>query len=621
MSTRNVLYENESTIRQAGDTLSAQPSGRLPRKPRKSAAIFRRTSKLSRRRQRQDTCATLSNAYEALSYAWGFQEYTAQILLNERPFKVSLTLELALRRLRHPKQLQKIWVDAICIDQENPEVKEGQIRQMQHIYANASRVVVWLGESSADSDQGLAFAKELSKLDDKEGGLKLANSSYVPSVPAAAKELVSTCNVQSWSALHRLLSRTWWLRAWVVQEVVVAKDVIALCGGISISWRNLSQAIKITYGTTVQYFRLLENTPRLPIHSEHYFISEPRHCQAAFDLILDRERGDGIVDTSAGGSLVWLHSNRQRLCKFPHDKIYSILGLTSTVFQGSILIDYSQAIARLYISVVKASIMETKSLNILFLSQHSISHPELPSWMPDWRFVQCWVIFNWGTLSHSWKTYARFSTDLSELRVKGVVIDAVVKSQLELQILPGLHKTNINPDASGHLADQPDSIYQWFITPEGLDDLFIPALSLWSDKDLITDNGALLNIFLKLLSIKQSPASFDPNWHRKTTLSPNSNSVQLPGMTDFQELQSRLEYLIISGTIIATRNGLAIVPDITQPGDVVCLLSGCDAPVILRRRTDGAFSFIGDAFIRSDQLGYGRVPNELLSKFEYMVLK
>jgi hypothetical protein len=317
------------------------------------------------------TSSALPNAYEALSYAWGIQEYKAQILLNEQPFKITPTLEHALRRLRYPEQPRKIWVDAICIDQENPEEKGGQIRQMRHIFANASRVVVWLGESSADSEQGLAFAKELSKLDVEEGGLAVKTPSYVPFVPAAAKELLSTSNIPSWSAFHRLLSRTWWLRAWVVQEVVVAKDLMFLCGGISISWRELSQAIKITRGT-YDNFRLLENTLSLPIHSEYYFISNNRHCQAAFDLILDREKGGGILDTPELGSLQWLCSNRQRLCKFPHDKIYSILGLTSTIFQRSISIDYIRSIDHLYKSVVKASIIETKSLNILCHSQSSI---------------------------------------------------------------------------------------------------------------------------------------------------------------------------------------------------------------------------------------------------------
>lgn len=414
-----------------------------------------------------------------------------------------------------------------------------------------------------------------------------------------------------------------------MQEVVVAEDLMFLCGGISISWRELSQAIKITRGT-YDNFRLLKNTLSLPIDSEYYFISNSRQCQAAFDLILDREKGDGILGTLGTlgtwklGSLQWLFSNRQRLCKFPHDKIYSILGLTSTIFQHSISIDYSRSIDHLYKSVVKASIIETKSLNIVCHSQSSIWHPEFPSWMPDWRLEQRCVIFISNTLSHSWKTYARFSRDLSELRVKGIVIDAVVETQLELQLLPGLHKSDVILDASGHLAIKPDSICYWTITPEILHELYIPALSLWSAEDLRNDDIANLNIFLKLLSMKRSPAFFDQDWHRKTTLSPNSNSLQSLGMTDFQEFQSSLENRLVSRTVIATRNYLAIAPDITQLGDVICLLSGCDAPVILRPRTNGTFTFIGDAFIGSDQLGqdrmHERLDDELLSKFEYMVL-
>lgn len=204
------------------------------------------------------------------------------------------------------------------------------------------------------------------------------------------------------------------------------------------------------------------------------------------------------------------------------------------------------------------------------------------------------------------------------------MIDTVVETQLELQLLPGLDKTDVALDASGHLVIKPDSTSWWNITPEILHELYIPALSLWSAEDLRNCDRANLNIFLKLLSMKRSPTFFDQDWHRKTTLSPNSNSLQSLGMTDFQEFTSSLEDKLVSRTVIATRNYLTIAPDITQPGDVICLLSGCDAPVILRPRTTGTFTFIGDAFIGSDQSGqdqmFERLNGELLSKFGYIVL-
>lgn len=281
----NVLWDDEPTIRRTRNYLSSQPSPSLARKPRKSAAQFRRRTKSLRRRHGQDSFSIIPNAYEALSYAWDNQRFEAQISLNEQPFKVMPTLEQALHRLRDPEQPRKIWIDAICIDQENPEEKVDQIRQMQNIFADAVQVIVWLGERSADSDEGFMFAKKLSELGLAEGGLEANDFSDV--VPIAAKELLFQSHIPSWSALHRLLSRTWWLRAWVVQEVVAAKSVTFLCGGTFISWKELSQAVIITRHT-YDLFRLLKNAPSQLINSEYYFISNNTNCQAAFNLVSDR---------------------------------------------------------------------------------------------------------------------------------------------------------------------------------------------------------------------------------------------------------------------------------------------------------------------------------------------
>ncbi|RDW74904.1 hypothetical protein BP6252_06046 [Coleophoma cylindrospora] len=619
----NILCDNDPTSQRAGNSLSSQPS-RSSRKPRKSAAQFRRKSKLSQRRRGQDAPSVPLDSYEAISYAWGSQISEAQILLNGQPFGITPTLELALRRLRYLRLPRKVWIDAICIDQENPEEKVGQIRQMKNIFADAERVIVWLGESSADSDLGLAFAKELSILGIAEGGLVAADFSY--GVPSAAKKLLSTSYIPSWIALHRLLSRSWWLRAWVVQEVVVAKNVMFLCGGTCISWDALSQAIIINR-RAFHDFVLLKNESKHNIHSAEHFISSNIHCQAALDIVDNREKGgEPSKNRNLGddGSLQWIYGNRLRLCEFPHDQIYSILGLASKIFQDSIVINYSQPIDYLYRSVVKASVDESKSLNILAHSQHSVWHPNLPSWMPDWQLQQRCVIFTDNLLNRSWKAYARFTSDLSKLRVKGIVVDAVVETQLEQQLLPGLSKLNTTLDASENLAIKPDSVCHWILDPQILHQLFIPALSRWCIDDMTGPNLSLLNVFVKLLSMKRSPNSFDPEWHSKTTLARSSNDRQLPGVTEFQKIQEVIEDLLISRTVIRTENYLAIAPDVTQPTDLVCLISGFYAPVVLRPQTDGTYIFIGDAFIGSDTPGqdskYKQVDDDMLSKLEYIVL-
>lgn len=75
------------------------------------------------------------------------------IKLNRCSFPVGGNLYLALRRLRSlAKDVPAVyWVDAICIDQKNDEERGHQVSMMRNIYEGANEVSVWLGEAAEGS--------------------------------------------------------------------------------------------------------------------------------------------------------------------------------------------------------------------------------------------------------------------------------------------------------------------------------------------------------------------------------------------------------------------------------------------------------------------------------------
>ncbi|KAF2027198.1 HET-domain-containing protein, partial [Setomelanomma holmii] len=87
--------------------------------------------------------------YTCLSYVWGAGDATARLLINGQPHNVQKNLFDFLYAASYPikfldpKFAQAIWVDALCIDQENPEEKNHQVQQMGNIYSRASKVVAW----------------------------------------------------------------------------------------------------------------------------------------------------------------------------------------------------------------------------------------------------------------------------------------------------------------------------------------------------------------------------------------------------------------------------------------------------------------------------------------------
>lgn len=93
--------------------------------------------------------------YEALSYVWGSPARSRSIILNGCPFPITESLHTALLHLRDSQLDRVLWVDAISINQDDDGEKSKQIPLMRMIYAQARRVVVWLGESQEYGDRAL----------------------------------------------------------------------------------------------------------------------------------------------------------------------------------------------------------------------------------------------------------------------------------------------------------------------------------------------------------------------------------------------------------------------------------------------------------------------------------
>lgn len=128
--------------------------------------------------------------YEALSYVWGSQSETHTITVNGCDLHVTRNLYTALIHLRDNQLERILWIDAICINQEDDDEKSEQIPLMRSIYAQADRVIVWLGEAMQDGDEALKIIQRLA-----------ADSSL------CGEELFDPC--------LSLLRRDWFQRTWV----------------------------------------------------------------------------------------------------------------------------------------------------------------------------------------------------------------------------------------------------------------------------------------------------------------------------------------------------------------------------------------------------------------------
>jgi hypothetical protein len=146
------------------------------------------------------------SGYCALSYTWGDEKPDRLILLDGKCFSVTPNLESALREL-WKKKLDPLWIDAICIDQDetNPE-KNGQVAKMGKIYANAIAVIIWLGKETFRSMVAIEFIEE-----NFEVGRRIGHA-ICNLTEMAIKD---SENIFAWVALGQdLLRRPWWRRMW-----------------------------------------------------------------------------------------------------------------------------------------------------------------------------------------------------------------------------------------------------------------------------------------------------------------------------------------------------------------------------------------------------------------------
>jgi hypothetical protein len=121
------------------------------------------------------------------------------------------------------------WIDAISIQQSNDLEKNHQVGMMSDIYSQAELVLAWLGEERDGSALLLQHMKKMSQ----PFGLQMSQ--------------IRGPNIER--ARHAFFSRAYWRRVWVVQEMMLAKDLLFFV--------EISVVLSRNYGHTVDILVLL----------------------------------------------------------------------------------------------------------------------------------------------------------------------------------------------------------------------------------------------------------------------------------------------------------------------------------------------------------------------------
>lgn len=313
--------------------------------------------------------ARLSNSpkYEALSYCWGDPTVKHSIQINGKPLPVTHSLYYALHHLRQPNESRYLWIDAICINQQDLDERSQQVGLMRQIYNQASHVVVWLGPEADNSRAGMSLTENLCRAYHQRAStgdlrqyqhLQDGGLSAVYNLPAYR-------DGPDFVAFFKLFDRAWFGRGWVIQEVASAKTVTIQCGTCTLNFEDLM--LGIIFLSDMDMTPLTGQAMRIGLTRQAF-----QHGQGQSLLMLLTRHS--VVQTTD-----------------PRDRIYAFSGMaldtqmTENRPERGFAANYRADVEDVYRSVVIYVITKTRCLDILFAPRepNNISKLSLPSWVPD----------------------------------------------------------------------------------------------------------------------------------------------------------------------------------------------------------------------------------------------
>lgn len=517
-------------------------------------------------------------SYEALSYTWGPPGQPHLISCDDGNLRITDNLKSAMLRLRSPVLPRTLWIDQICIDQDNLQERKEQVTMMGDIYRRAQKVLIWLGEEDEDSRLGLNYVHillEALQPTFDSGVSEIKHSDLIriiglPSIKSGA-----------WNALGRIFERAWFRRLWVLQEAALAEIALVICGGQTVAWNDLVTACRCQVG--YQNHEQEAHSSMLAIETQR-----ERHRRGLESPLID---------------ILLLCSDFA--CTDPKDKIFGLLGLTTDAREPNLAPDYSLDVQEVYGKVARFLMTRDRSLAVLCDVRNPKTLQGLPTWTPDWSIPLEIQKTSGSRLRGQYKaarsTEARpvFSNDLRVLFLDGVVFDGIRTLSNVLLPSPGDYLESVPQWESIVQSAQPH--------PTGED----MATVFWHT--LIADNGvrgdesdkyhrdlydAWENINERNIALVQKRKS---NW---TPLV----EIQTLNMRAVEFHAAMVEVCVGRRIFVTTQGYIGLGPADAREDDLICVLHGSPVPFLLRpSETGGEFELVGECFV------HGLMSGEALS--------
>jgi hypothetical protein len=363
------------------------------------------------------------------------------------------SLSNALVRLRYPSRDRKLWADGLCINQADNKEKGTQVTLMPKIYTYAQKVLVDLGVGAVGSELLPELLEKLEKVDLacilewKKSPEKFLSNGLPPP------------DGEAWKALVAFLCRPWFLRIWVIQEFVYARDIRFLCGDWELRWgllanmaekfdsaltnnryqiwtggfskaQHAAMSLALMLGTRLTrsvvaerlelFRRDIESIPFITSTKSHIESLTPdliakrafivQSCREHRELYPTLERTifalDG-VKPSTTPIMKLLEMLVRNEATMPQDRLYALIVLAADINLEELPPDYEETPYQTDARFGRKLVEEGQGMDLLFHATKlsEVENLALPSWAPDWtsrRSMEShWLKLGWAYNQYS----------------------------------------------------------------------------------------------------------------------------------------------------------------------------------------------------------------------------
>jgi hypothetical protein len=324
---------------------------------------------------------------------------------------------------------------------------------MADIFRRAEKTIVWLGAEDEFTSDALKVIRSIGQLQGTVDRSTVRYTSFYGDKDCYESLGISPLTYHNWLGFLAFINRPWFERAWVVQELALARSAILVCGSHVLPWEQLSKTLTFLKKSKwyhhlathkLRHIKQLQHNP-----GRYRKLLQSNISVALSAIYLDRTR---LVVQKGGGKLSakdfigddfrkLIETHRFTKTTDPRDKIYAFLGLCNRTLPpfnlktNVISPDYSTTVRELYTNVASSILLSQHELSLLSHVQDAswTSIDKLPSWVPDWSVPQIPYPLrlrgrpDWNASRDMFWQFDRASSELrnGKLCVQGVKIDNV----------------------------------------------------------------------------------------------------------------------------------------------------------------------------------------------------